>query len=66
MALDDVDTKAHCWYYSAWDNGMSDYATYTSGDFGAGEQNTSKMITKWNGTDMEHKMEIVVIQMYGD
>ena len=50
MALDDVDSNRHCWYYSAYFNKMNDYATYTSGDFGAGEQNTSKMITKWNAS----------------
>ena len=27
---------------------MNDYSTYTSVDFGAGEQNTTKMISKWN------------------
>ena len=51
MALDDVDKQQngtyYCWYDAAYGQ-MSDYATYTSGDFGAGEQNTSKMITKWN------------------
>ncbi len=50
MALNDVDTKTHCWYYSAYDYGMDDYATYTSVNFGTGEQNTSKMITKWNAS----------------
>ena len=50
MALSDVDTSRHCWYYSAYNYGMDDYATYTSVNFGAGEQNTNKMITKWNGS----------------
>ena len=48
MALDDVDSSGHCWYNTATD--MNDYATYTSVNFGAGEQNTSKMITKWNAS----------------
>ena len=49
MALSDVDSSTHTWYNSAYGN-MNDYATYTSGDFGAGEQNTAKMITKWNSS----------------
>ena len=53
MALEDIDKQQngtyYSWYESAYGN-MSDYATYTSGDFGAGEQNTSKMITKWNAS----------------
>ena len=49
MALSNVDSNTHTWYSSA--NGdMNDYATYTSGEFGAGEQNTAKMITKWNSS----------------
>ena len=47
MALSNVDSNTHYWYYNAYGN-MNDYATYTSGDFRAGEQNTAKMITKWN------------------
>lgn len=35
------------WYCSAV-NKMSDYATYTSNDFGTGRLNTKNMITKWN------------------
>ena len=38
MALSDVDSNYRYWYYSAYNYGMSDYATYTSRDFGAGEQ----------------------------
>ena len=53
MALSDVDNNQngtrYCWYDAAYGN-MSDYATYTSVNFGTGEQNTSKMITKWNGS----------------
>ena len=49
MALSNVtgSYSTWYWYYSAYGN-MSDYATYTSTDFGAGEENTAKMITKWN------------------
>ena len=47
MALSNVDTNTHYWYYSAYGN-MSDYASTTSGNFGAGEKNTETMITKWN------------------
>ena len=51
LALEDVDKKQngtyYCWYDAASGN-MNDYATYTSVNFGTGEQNTSKMITKWN------------------
>ena len=50
MALSDVDSKTHCWYYSAYSHGMSDYQSQTSTDFGAGEQNTKNMIAKWNGS----------------
>ena len=47
MALSDVDSSRHYWYYSAYGN-MNDYASQTSTDFGAGEQNTINMIAKWN------------------
>ena len=50
MALKDVDSNYHTWYEAAAGQ-MSDYATYTSTAFGAGEQNTSKMITKWNNSE---------------
>ena len=50
MALDDVDTKTHCWYYSAYDYGMSDWQSQTSTSFGSGKQNTKNMIAKWNSS----------------
>ena len=40
--------STYCWYNSAYDRGMSDYATYTSSNFGKGKENTEKMISKWN------------------
>ena len=46
MALSNVDSNYHCWYEDA--SNMSDYASTTSGDFGAGEKNTQTMISKWN------------------
>ena len=50
MALSDVDSSYHCWYYSAYSYGMSDYASQTSTAFGRGEQNTINMIAKWNSS----------------
>ena len=50
MALSDVDSSKHCWYYSAYSYGMSDYASQTSTAFGRGEQNTINMIAKWNSS----------------
>ena len=47
MALSNVDSSTHYWYYAAYGN-MDDYANATSGDFGAGEKNTQTMISKWN------------------
>ena len=49
MALKDVDTSTHYWYYNAYGN-MSDYASTTSGDFGTGEKNTQTMISKWKSS----------------
>ena len=49
MALSNVDSSTHCWYYDAYGN-MDDYASTTSGDFGAGEKNTQTMISKWNSS----------------
>ncbi len=47
MALEDFNKGTYYnWYYSALGN-MSDYATYTSQDFGTGKANTNVMITKW-------------------
>ena len=49
MALSNVDSSYHSWYYDAYGN-MTDYATATSVDFGAGEKNTQTMISKWNSS----------------
>ena len=49
MALSDVDSSIHYWYYDAYGD-MDDYASQTSTNFGAGEQNTKNMIAKWNGS----------------
>ena len=48
LALADVDANGHCWYYSAYNSGISDYNSVTSTDFGKGSTNTSTMIEKWN------------------
>ena len=50
ISLSDVDSNLHCWYYSAYGYGMSDYASTTSVDFGKGEQNTINMRAKWNSS----------------
>ena len=50
MALENVDTNKHSWYYSAYGN-MADYATATSEDFGTGRTNTATMIDKWINCD---------------
>ena len=50
MALDDVDSSWHYWYYNAIYHGMSDYASTTSTSFGSGKQNTKNMIAKWNSS----------------
>ena len=49
MALSNVDSS-YSWYDAAY-NQMDDYASTTSADFGAGEQNTINMIAKWNASD---------------
>ena len=50
MALEDFTEAGnyYCWYDAAYDEGMSDYETYTSTAFGTGKANTAAMITKWN------------------
>ena len=50
MALENFTEAGnyYCWYDAAYDEGMSDYATYTSTAFGTGKANTTAMITKWN------------------
>ena len=51
MALSDVDSKTHYWYYSAYGNmNESSSARPTSEEFGRGEQNTINMINKWNSS----------------
>jgi len=50
MALTDFDSDTNYWYYSAAKYGMSDYSTYTSGNFGTGKSNTAAMITKWKAS----------------
>ena len=62
MSLTDVSTNTYHWYYDAFGK-MSDYATYTSRDFGSGRENTTKMITKWDadgygGKDIGEKKDI--------
>ena len=49
VALDDVDSSYHYWYYSAYGK-ISNYNTITSQDFGSGKQNTSNMISAWNNS----------------
>ena len=50
MALSDIDSNPHYWYYRAYEHVMSDYQTATSKDFGAGKKNTETMMTKWAGS----------------
>ena len=49
MALENIDSSTHYWYYNA-DGNMNDYATATSVEFGAGRANTQAMIAKWNSS----------------
>ena len=49
MALSDVDSNTHYWYYNAYGS-MNDYASQTSTALGQGEQNTINMIAKWNSS----------------
>ena len=54
MALEDFNDEngsRYAWYDAAYDEGMSDYATATSEDFGAGKTNTATMIAKWNASE---------------
>ena len=46
MALNDVDSNTHYWYYNA--SGLENIVSESSNDFGAGKTNTSTMISKWN------------------
>lgn len=49
MALNDIDSSMHYWYYNAYGK-IYDYSTITSVDFGAGKQNTQNMIDEWNNS----------------
>ena len=51
MALSDIDSKVHDWYTAAYSNGISDYRTLTSYNFGTGKQNTINMMEKWNNEE---------------
>ena len=51
MALENIDSSIYTWYANAYNNGnglMTDYASTTSPNFGAGKANTAIMINKWN------------------
>ena len=51
MALENIDSSTYTWYANAYNNGnglMTDYASTTSPNFGAGKANTATMINKWN------------------
>ena len=47
MALEDLDSNGHYWYYNADDYGMSDYSSTTSESFGSGKQNTKNMLEEY-------------------
>ena len=49
--FNDGNGPTYTWYDAANDEGMDDYATATSTDFGAGKTNTANMIAKWNASD---------------
>ena len=44
---DGSSTSGFCWYDAAFDNGIANYDTITSVDFGQGYKNTETMIQKW-------------------
>ena len=51
MALENIDSSTYTWYANAYNKGnglMTDYASTTSPNFGAGKANTATMINKWN------------------
>lgn len=48
MALKNIDSSTYTWYANAYNNGMTDYASTTSPNFGVGKANTATMINKWN------------------
>ena len=45
ISLANYDSNEHYWYANAYQK-MSDYSTFTSGDFGKGKENTVKMIDR--------------------
>ena len=47
MALEDVDGSTHYWYKNAYGN-LKDTVSGSANDFGAGRENTIKMIENWN------------------
>ena len=47
MALDNITSIECYWYFEALNEGISDYSTVTSSDFGKGKTNTAVMIEKW-------------------
>lgn len=49
MALSDIDSNYHYWYYSAYGK-INDYSTLTSVEFGTGRQNTQNIMNKWNSS----------------
>lgn len=48
MALDDIDTNQHYWYYNA--RGLANNDATQLSDFGTGKTKTETMITKWNAS----------------
>ena len=48
MALSNISSSIYRWYYAAASNGISDWSTVTSQDFGTGKTNTETMISKWD------------------
>ena len=56
IALSDVTGLYSTWYWY-YNANISDYTAYTSRAFGAGEQNTLKMITEWNSSGYNSQNE---------
>ena len=48
MSLKDINGGQYEWYHAALYNGISDYLTLISTNFGTGKTNTDTMIEKWN------------------
>ena len=49
MALNDIDSSTHYWYYSAYGN-LDNLVSSSTNDFGEGKTNTEAMISKWNSS----------------